>query len=362
MHLSKHHYAIELAKFCKKVYFLNPPYKNGSIGTVISTTEFDNIYSVKYKPFFNHSIRFHIRPVFDFFIWVQIKLLLSKLKEKIDIVWCFEPNIYSNLKHFNANISIFHPVDQIQFKYQINVAKSADIIFSVSKSILSKILIFQKPTFFVNHGVSDSFFIKQNAVLAPLIKPSNRIRVGYIGNLYISSLDRECLNLIIQNFPDIIFEFWGAKEIANNNLSGDNSEKSIEWVEWLENKDNVILNGALSKIELAKAIKKTSVFLVCLDNELDKNNGANSHKILEYLSTGKVVVSKPIQEYENSKHLIEVTESNDSNEYLALFEKVISNLDYYNSEKLIEERIKFACKNTYQNQLLTIVDYLLKLN
>src|SRR3972149_139896 len=133
MHISKHHYAIELAKRGNTVYFLNPVDVSQKKRFIIKQhEEYKELYIVTYKPLFPLVIRFHFRWLFDFLMQFQVKMLLLRIGRKIDIVWCFEPNLYSNLNLFKADLNIFHPVDQLNYDYQFNIASSAHVVFSVS--------------------------------------------------------------------------------------------------------------------------------------------------------------------------------------------------------------------------------------
>jgi hypothetical protein len=296
--------------------------------------------------------------LFDYLMKFQIRYLLKKIKQKIDIVWCFEPNLYSDLSLFNSKLCIYHPVDEIIYDYQINVAKNADIVFSVSNSILSKLSHIPKPSYYISHGLSD-LFIERDTESIKLIKNSHgKIKIGYVGNLLISSLDRNCLKFVIANSPDYEFYFWGPSKLSESNLAGEDSLESNNWINWLNERENVKLKGVIPKSNLAKEIQVIDVFLICLDLEKDKNKGSNSHKILEYLSTGKVIVSKPIMEYLDTNNLIEMTNDNSSNAYLDLFNNVTQNIESFNSNKLQELRIKYAKDNTYHSQITKIVTHL----
>ena len=192
--LSKHHYAIQLSGLCKRVYFLNPPQKNiQSEFNIEREGKANNLHIVSYRPWFNYKIRFHFRSVFDFLIKFQIDKIIKGIGEKIDIVWCFEPNLYANITHFKAQLNIFHPVDDIEYPYQKKVAEHADIVFSVSHYTVSKFKGINTPSHFVNHGVSGSFV---SDILSNNVTNSGEINVGYVGNLFLPSLDRETIKEI----------------------------------------------------------------------------------------------------------------------------------------------------------------------
>ena len=363
MKLSKHHYAIQLAGLCKRVYFLNPPQKNiSSECHVEKEGKINNLHIVSYRPWFNYKIRFHFRLGFDFLMKFQIDRIIRGIGEQIDIAWCFEPNLYSNLTHFKAQLCIFHPVDEIEYSYQKKVAEHADIVFSVSHYTISKFNEINTPAHFVNHGVSPLFLSDELSGLGDNVQKSGKIKVGYVGNLFLSSLDRESIMNLIKAHPEVFFYFWGPSKLALSNLSGDVTTQVNDWIHWLEKADNVCLQGVLCTGQMAVEINEMDMFFIALDIEKDKNRGANSHKVLEYLSTGKVVVSKNLGEYTNKNQLIEMTNGNSGEELLELFTKVVSNLDYYNSTELQKLRKNFAKDNSYDSQIARIVQKLTELD
>jgi hypothetical protein len=191
---------------------------------------------------------------------------------------------------------------------------------------------------------------------------SGKIKVGYVGNLFLSSLDRESIMNLIKAHPEVFFYFWGPSKLELSNLSGDVTTQVNDWIHWLEKADNVCLQGVLGTEQMAVEINEMDMFFIALDNEKDKNRGANSHKVLEYLSTGKVVVSKNLGEYANKNQLIEMTNGNSGEELLELFTKVVSNLDYYNSTELQKLRKNFAKDNSYDSQIARIVQKLTELD
>ena len=76
---------------------------------------------------------------------------------------------------------------------------------------------------------------------------------------------------------------------------------------------------------------------------------------MEYLSTGKVIVSNNITTYRDTPELIQMVEERNHNRALPLlFKKVISNLDTHNAPLLAQKRIKYATANSYSNQIARI--------
>ena len=81
-----------------------------------------------------------------------------------------------------------------------------------------------------------------------------------------------------------------------------------------------------------------------VDGESDQSN---SHKILEYLSTGKVLISSFVETYRNMQPTIYMTDENRDDDLVSLYKQVTTQLDYVNSAAHQEERIKLALANHY---------------
>ena len=359
MHLSKHHYAIELAKRGNTVYFLNPFDINQKKRFIIKQhEEYKELYIVTYKPLFPLVIRFHFRWLFDFLMQFQVKMLLLRIGRKIDIVWCFEPNLYSNLNLFKADLNIFHPVDQLNYDYQFNIASSAHVVFSVSDVILNRLKTRKVQQYFINHGLSEHFEEQCRNGMIKKTPAGQMVKIGYAGNLFMGHLDRNVMKSIIVENPDVSFFFWGPYRLEDSYVSGYVTDEIRAFIRFLSDSKNVTLKGVKQPKELADEICDIDGFLVCIDPEADPNKGSNSHKILEYLSTGKVVISNYISSYSDKRDLIAMVDENSNSKLPDLFKKVISNLSSYNSIEFQKKRIEFALDNTYAKQIDRIETYL----
>ena len=360
MQISKHHYAIELAKRGNIVYFLNPPCYTLTQNIEIISIQ-SNLFSLSYKPIFPFKIRFHFRLLFDFLIRFQIKKILKRIPNKPDIVWSFETNLFSDLSMFKTDYKIYHPVDMIVGKYQNKIIRSADVVFSVSDIILNEIKRYTKktPSYFINHGLSLTYANHASKIL-PENKKKNKVNACYIGNLLLSSLDRRAFQKIIELNTNINFTFFGSYKPEETNVGGTNTTESKKFISFLKNSSNVNLKGVKSPSEIIKNISNYDIFVVLLDTKQDINAGSNSHKIMEYLSFGKVIISSRISQYKKYPGLIEMVDERHNENLAALFKKVINNLDYYNSPELQRKRIDFALNNTCEKQIERIEKYISK--
>ena len=372
MYLSKHHYALTLAQRGNTVYFLNPP-KQGNYGSkeqvkIVSLKE--NLYIIEHTIGFPYNLRFHALPLFHWFMKFHVRRILTKISKPLDIVWSFDQlNMYSFRFFDKSTLKIFQPVDEPGDKKALKSANGADIILSVTKEILSRYSHLNIPQHLVNHGINEDFLSTQ------LNTPAHQqIHVGFSGNLLRDDIDRETFLQIVRENQLIVFECWGCYKDHQSNIGGQESSPSRKFIESLK-KYGVILHGPVSSIELAKELNRMDAFLICYDVNKDPSKGTNYHKVMEYLSTGKIVISSNITRYEDNPELVLMVKERDNNKSLpALFRTVIQNLDFFNNQSLQEYRREFAKQNTYTRQVekiehilaekaaqLTAVDFLVNI-
>ena len=164
MFISKHHYAIELAKRGNDVYFLNPPDQiktnKKSYIEIVKSGDIRGLSFINHKLSFPYNLKFHALPIFHFLMKYHVQKILKKINKPVDIIWAFDlGNIYP-LKFFGKKTyKIFHPVDEPLDKIAIDSAKGANIIFSVTNEIIEKYQKFHVPKHFINHGISNDFLL-----------------------------------------------------------------------------------------------------------------------------------------------------------------------------------------------------------
>lgn len=348
--VSKHHYALELAKRGNTVYFLNPPDLNEKYFELNNVAE--NLQVISYKPLFRGK-KYLPGMFFNLMLYLQVRFLLKKIQNRIDVVWSFDSSIYLNLSWFKAKTKIYFIADNNENSAHLNIARSADLVLSVSSSILYDMEISNK-SYFINHGLSDFFATKAYELGSSSLeykKENSKVKVAYIGNLLIKSLDRKVFKEIIIENPHVEFVLFGSYEFSDSNLGSFYSQETEKFIEFLKQQENVLLKGVFHSNLLSKVLVEYNAFLILINPQNDYNYGANSHKVLEYLSAGKVIISNHLSSYRNKRELIEMVDEMHNDKLPALFKKVIGNLEYYNRAELQKMRIEYALDNTYLNQI-----------
>lgn len=358
MFISKHHYAVELAKRGNKVFFLNSPHKKGvlSRGEVkISETEYQGLHVIDHRFGFPSILKFKARPLFDLLIKRHISHILKVISEKVDVVWSFDLSNTLPLKSFkDVDKRIFMAADH-PYKDTIAGAETADLILSTnfSDEFLKKhFRMYPVLKKFVSHGVTKNFFQKHFSDAI-----NNPIQVGLSGNFLRPDIDWGTLLSIIDTHPHVQFNFWGATDIKNSNV-GYAEGGHLQKLESAKAKNNTTFHGVVNSSELSGSLKKMDVFLICYDLSKDNSKGTNYHKVLEYIATGKVIVANNISSYTGTTDILEMSEEKSNKSLPDIFNKVISDLSYYNSINMQKKRVEFAKGFTYTKNVSKIEELL----
>jgi hypothetical protein len=357
MFVAKHHYAVELTRNGNEVYFLNPPHPSRKrFFSITGAKDYPGLQIIDHAAWFPLSIRFHVRSIYDALMKRHVQWLIKRIGVSFDIVWCFEPNLYSDLGWFKAKKKVYHPVDELFYNFQLDPGKNADLVISVTREILSKFHHVKGKKLFVNHGISREF---QKASNNNWIN-KKEVTIGYSGNLLRLDIDFPTIKKCIEQIPSAKFIFWGNYELNGSNLAGNETAEISDFIQFLKNSPNVQLKGAVNVNNLVKEYEQADIFLICYDIKKDQSRGTNYHKVMEFLSTGKVIVSNNITTYQGSE-LLRMCESRESNdEFPGLLKETIRQLDVYNNHELQIKRKTFAAQNSYQLHVKTIVEELYK--
>lgn len=355
MRVSKHHYALELAEKGNTVYFIEPPGPGNRGVKITPSGEHPTLFIVQYQHLYKGQ-RFLPGFIYRLLLNLQIKVLKNAIGQQPDIVWCFDTYRFLNLKWFKAPVSIFFAADHFSNDCLPEEAYTADVCLGVSDTIVELLKPSSKPVYFINHGLSQHFFKIASKTLDNLsfsFHPQNNLTVGYVGNLLMEAPDRNIMRQVISAHPGIQFIFWGQYEKKGNFVAFDDPEV-FEFIKFLQSQHNVILRGAVHPSVLSEEIMKADMFWICWQTTISKIwDGSNSHKILEYLSTGKPVVSHYMSTYRNN-NLLDMLASKSNSGYPELFTKVVERVRAGEAVDLRRKRILFAIENAYQSHIAVI--------
>ncbi|MBX3166761.1 MAG: glycosyl transferase family 1 [Candidatus Eremiobacteraeota bacterium] len=338
--VSKHHYAVELSRG-NQVYFMGPPRRGQWLPRLQAIQPGLFLLNRPWLPGVNRLPRL-LRYWVHRLLAVAVTLAAGR---SFDIIWNFDPYAFQDLSVFGReSLHIYHPVDVHRTLLEVECVRKSDVVFATSDMILARLPKERTPQYQINHGLSKSFLAAASEASTPP-PVSARIRVGYVGNLHSQHLDYATLLQIVSANPKIDFHFIGPAGISNLTLEATRQEGLRQ----LQELPNTIFHGQLSPEAVGRTIQDFDLFLMCYRGEMMPAEMANPHKVLEYLSTGKVIVSNYVDQYKQHQHFIRMVERQE--DLPALFKEVILNLDHYNSEEWSRARREFALDNTYQRQI-----------
>lgn len=342
--LSKHHYAKHLSR-CNKVWFLNAKGVRNQRKIVSINAIEENLNTIDYLNLYYGfgKIPLWMTSLINRFISGSIRREIGQ----IDIVWSFEQAKFFNLDLFKAKVKIFHPVDYVdQFHNEkLKIANSSDFIFSVSEEILNTIPTNTRKVL-INHGVNIG--VKNEVVAEENKFKSDKIKLAYIGNINTPFLDIENLVNAVDHNPDKEFHFFGPYD--NSNLGRIKSDRNYKE---LDRRDNTTFHGVIEQGKIVTVLAHFDILISCYNYSKFPVRLSNSHKILEYLLSGRMVISNYFPIY---KHLDNdlVILLKDNTQLAEEIQKVAARIDHYNIVGKQMKRKAIALDNTYEEQLKRI--------
>ena len=157
-------------------------------------------------------------------------------------------------------------------------------------------------------------------------------------------INEDLIQSLVKKYPNITFHFVGS---YSENGALYQTCKGLNNIQWWGRVESTLIPVILEKMNINLLAYRVEDYPEQLEN---------SHKILEYLHSGKVTVATYTDEYKDKRYLLEMV--NDSKAYVERFGEVVENLDVYNSSKKQQERIDFAGEHSYEKQLEKISKYI----
>ena len=353
MHVTKHHYAIELSKLGFTVFFLEPTEATWNIHQSrfnITSSGVERLFILNQKINIPYKLKFHNKDLYDWFIKRHIKKLEKEIGP-LDIVWSFDLTNAMPLKYFsNKTKKIFFAADWPQDHHSVKAAEDANLLVSVAQEILD-----QYPNtkytkkLLVDHAVAE-YFVEEGA--KPFVKNDNIIRVGLSGNFLRPDIDRPVFLDLIATYTNLLFECFGTIEYSNSNLGGATDKETEIFINTLRQSENVILHGMVSPELLAKELRRMDAFLICYDVLKDPSKGTNYHKVMEYLVYKRPIITNFISSYKKCNLFYMCTDRISGNQFKVLVNRFINDLE---NNDLKNESNSIPLVKTYRDQLNLIL-------
>lgn len=346
--VSKHHYAQVLAQKSNTVFFLNPPSNHVAGISCIKVEE--NLFQIDYKNSFKGT-RFFPK----FFRQKINSLLFNRLQQaagsNFDMVILFENSRFYDLDFLPDNVfSIYFQVDEDQNFHPQQAARSAKLVLAINDTIKDILSHSGKPVYKISHGFSGNFSDYALSIFKgdkTYQRSQLRLKAYYIGNLDHNFSDTELLALLVKSMPNVDFVFIGPY-----NTSG-------KLYLLVKDFNNVKFYGKVPATAIPKILDEADLlFFAYRDDFL-----SSSHKVMEYLASGKAIVSTNVKGYPEDEDLFYT--SGTSSKFIELFSQICDNIEEANSPVKMRKRIQFAMENTYQSRLTQIeqlANYIFKNN
>lgn len=351
--ISKHNYARAFATHNRVLYVGAPAYQ----GKGYKVVKPDNALRLEILEYhiplpFAEKIKFHWPRLYRFFIRQTLRKILGMQFPDIDV--CIDFGCYQqfhSIQWIPAKTRIFFPVDDHYFLEANN--RGANLVLSVSENICNKFSAAGQKCHFIHHGLNREFEENALSVLREerFWKRGTKLKVGYSGNLFIPFLDIPVLRKIIQENAEVEFHFFGG-----TNFNKENAEH-VKWNQFLRSTPNVVLHGFLNPGVLVKAFSEIDCFLLCYKPDYKNYHAENSHKVFEYLSTGKLLITTFLSIHHGNPLML-MSSKDKNEEMISIFCDSMQALEMHNTIELQKERIQLSLKNTYSEQIKRIGDLL----
>jgi glycosyltransferase involved in cell wall biosynthesis len=287
-------------------------------------------------------------PAIRFFPGIIRKYIFRLIYDRIQsfsgvsfhVLFSFENSRFFDLDFLPNNVlSIYFQVDENQRFNPERAARSADLVLAINDLIVKQLSRYRDRVHCLSHAFSGKFTdiaLKMYSGDLVYCKPLGRLQAYYVGNLEHGFSDVDLIIALVHASKFVDFHFIGPY----------NSMGKI--FQAIGNQSNVIFHGRISSIEIPRCLDSADIlFFAYRDDFL-----SSSHKVMEYLASGKAIVARNLDGYTDCKNLIYSTPKRE--EYIPLFHEICRNINNANSKLNVNRRIQYAMNNTYASRIKQI--------
>lgn len=336
----KHHYANELSKMGREVYFLNPVGKwrisNLWDRELRLEKAQESLTLVNYKNFLPVSIlqRFTTR-INDYLISRAISLRLQRNRKMI--LWQFDPFRFV-FSYFKKTANIYHVADDYRkMVFDKQIITKSDCVICTSKSFMEHYRSHKENVIHIPHGISsDEFEVDPKRV--KLLQERYGKFVFHVGSMY-DRLNFELLFRIAESLGDVSLVLAGPISIKKT--------ENQRWFDKCISRDNVHYLGTIHASEIKHYVQASSVCIVIYNEGV----ATSALKILNYVAHRKPVISTLLIEEESLQEKA-IYFADNTDLYLQRIQEAL-NGDLEVEDALIE---KFLESRSYKNLIAKVLE------
>lgn len=281
---------------------------------------------------------------------VFIKKTISRLGFQKPIFWTWHYQSHRLIKGLNEKLAIYAPCDEwTKFPFpwsnskliwdnEKKLANSVDIIITPSIELAKKFKPINNSTFHVSQGVDVNLFQKRQQIPTDISCFKKPI-VGFVGNINPEWIDFKLIKHLSSSLPHISFVMIGP---IDSNLSNRFNENYRAFRCVFDSSKNVHFLGLKRKEDLPGYLRAMDV---CIIPYQLKRNSITPLKLLEYLASGKSVVSVNLPEVRPFKNIVRIVE--DHNEFRDAIERALEN----ETDDQILKRLETAHNHSWENKI-----------
>ncbi|MDA0882880.1 MAG: hypothetical protein O2984_06170 [Bacteroidetes bacterium] len=335
-YLSKHHYALALKELGNEVYFIQPGKEKGAQAAGESP---EGIQLIDFKP--SSGQRYLPKTIARKIQAQEWKKIVEIAQHPPDLIWSFDNSRLFHLDALGNEVkSIHHVVDLNQDFELAAAASSADLCLGSTRFIVDRLKKHQEKSYFLHHGC-----VARPCSKKPLSSP---IKMAYLGNILLRFVDRDFLIQMIAKFPEIEFHFIGG--YTQNNLIHEISVEDEAFIKTLNKANKVFLHGSVEQNKLSNLMEEMDAFFIAYAKD-HYEQAANPHKVMELLSTGKAVLSFPIDAFLDQELLHFADTRSD-------FFHLIEDLQQGRLPDRFDQQLAFTASHSYQAQIAKIEEWI----
>jgi hypothetical protein len=336
LHMSKHHLAQALAARGNSVFFLDPP---RPADRTFTAERHGEVTVLRY----HHWLRGVNRLPIALNKWYYTRLIRSLARRTggpFDILWCFDT---SRMQDFPDGLGkkLLHLADYDILYIGQGLIPSAELVLTTCQVVADEVAP-KARAHVVNVGHAlDGRWLQGIDALAerPLRAPQRVVFTGQLANSY---NDWEGFLEVAQAHPELEFRFIGPFDPAF-------PEPAFHTLRTLA---NVHFDGLRTKQELVPLARDADILLFGFRSALRAKERANPHKVLEYLSTGNVIVGSYTMEYSGRSDLFCMAPEGGS--LRMAFDAALADFAQLNSSSERAKRIAFARERTMERLIQRI--------